>query len=287
MNIIKYDIYLTKTKMIKPNALILSSDSLPNYGLDLIFSTIKEAGLDGIDLAMWKWFDAWNEDYVKKLSFQYDLPVYVIQTSAKLNQKEMNKALDLCEATGSTTICINAPRITEFKASSFIKDNLPEYQKQNPGLNFSIINPTNSNFFALPIPEFHFSNVNDIVKKYEAYLGLDIANIDIENFEEDFIRKIEEYSPYISVLYFSDKDKKGHNHLLPGDWDLNLTGFLKKLRKIWYARPVSIKIDFSNQELSNRDKIIEQLVKIREFYEKHFLNEKVDPQGDNNFEDEE
>jgi hypothetical protein len=57
--------------------------------------------------------------------------------------------------------------------------------------------------------------VNDIVKKYEAYLGLDIANIDIENFEEDFIRKIEEYSPYISVLYFSDKDKKGHNHLLP------------------------------------------------------------------------
>ncbi|MBQ7074946.1 hypothetical protein IJM86_08145 [bacterium] len=85
--------------MIKPNALILSSDSLPNYGLDLIFSTIKDAGLDGIDLAMWKGFDAWNEAYVKKLSFEYDLPVYVVQTSAKLNQKEMNKALDLCETT--------------------------------------------------------------------------------------------------------------------------------------------------------------------------------------------
>jgi hypothetical protein len=55
---------------------------------------------------------------------------------------------------------------------------------------------------------------------------------------------------------------------------------LKKLRKIWYARPVSIKVDFSSQELSNREKLIEHLKKIKEFYEKYFLNEKVETNGE-------
>ena len=217
--------------MLKTNALLLSTDTLPNYGLDRVFAVAKEAEFDGVDLAMWKGFDAWDEDYVQKLAFQYDLPVYAIQTSAKLNQKEMNKALDLCGATGADTICINAPKVTEFKVYDFISNNLPEYQKENPDLNFSIINPVNSKLFALPIPEFRFSNIIDIVKKYSAYVGLDITNLDIDSFEEDFMRKIEDYAPYISVLYLSDKDKKGKSHLVPGEGDLDLVNFLKKLKK--------------------------------------------------------
>ena len=262
--------------MIKPNALILSTDSLPNYWLDLIFSIGKEAELDGIDLAMWKGFDAWDDEYVKKLSFDYDLPVYAIQTSAKLNQKEMNKALDLCEATGASTICINSPKVTEFKVYDFISGNLETYQKENPSINFSIINPSDSKLFALPIPEFRFSNIIDIIKKYSAYIGLDISNLDNDTFEEVFVRKIEEYAPYISILYLSDKDKKGKGHLLPWEWDLDLAKFLKNLRKVWFSRPVSIKTTFEAQDLANREKLITNLKKVKEFYEKYFLNEKVE-----------
>jgi sugar phosphate isomerase/epimerase len=180
---------------------------------------------------MWKGFDAWDEEYVQKLAFEYNLPVYVVQTSAKLNQKELNKALDLCAATGADTICINAPKITEFKVYDFIADNLASYQKENPDLNFAIINPIDSKLFALPIPEFRFSNIIDIVKKYSAYIGLDISNLDIDTFEEDFSRALEDYAPYISVLYLSDKDKKGKSHLMPGDGSLDLVNFLKKLNK--------------------------------------------------------
>ena len=262
--------------MLKSNALILSTDSLPNYWLDLIFSIVKDVWLDGIDLAMWKWFDAWDEDYVRKLSFDYDLPVYAIQTSSKLNQREMNKALDLCESTWASTICINAPKITEFKIYDFISGNLETYQKENPSINFSIINPVDSKLFALPIPEYRFSNVIDIVKKYSSYLWLDISNLDTETFEENFIRKLEEYAPYISILYLSDKDKKWHGHLLPWNGDLDLIKFLKKLRKIWFSRPVSIKIDFTPQELSDKEKLMTKLSKVKEFYEKYFLNEKIE-----------
>ena len=256
----------------KTNPLLLSTDSLPNYWLDLIFTIAKNAGFDGIDLAMWKWFDARDDEYVQKLSLDHNMPVYIVQTSAKLNQKEMEKALDLCQATNASTICINAPKITNFKAYDFIADNLKNYKEANPDIQFTILNPKDSKLFALPIPEYRFRNVIDIVKKHDAYVGLDISNIDINSFENEFTRKIDDYAPYISVVYLSDKTKAGKSHLIPGEWNLDLQIFLKKLRKSWYNRPISVKIDFKPTELANKSKLEKQLKKVRAYYDKYFLN---------------
>ncbi|GHW02390.1 hypothetical protein AGMMS50249_1760 [candidate division SR1 bacterium] len=254
------------------NPLLLSTDTLPNYGLDRVFSIAKEAGYDGIDLAMWKGFDAWDENYVQELALTYDLPVHVIQTSSKLNLKEMDKALDICATTGAHTICVNAPKITDFKVYDFIADNLSSYQEKNPTLKFTIINPETSKLFVLPIPEFRFANIIDIVKKYNAYIGLDISHMEITTFEEEFVRKLEEFLPYISVIYLSDQDKKGKTHLMPGEGDLDIVHFLQKLKKIGYTNPFSVKIEFKLADLANREKVLTQLIKTREFYEKHFYS---------------
>ena len=256
----------------KTNALLLSTDTLPNYWLDLIFSIAKSTGFDGIDLAMRKWFDARDEEYVQKLSLEHDMPVYVVQTSAKLNQKEIEKALDICQATNADTICINAPKITDFKAYDFVSWNLKNYKESNPDIHFTIINPKDSKLFALPIPEFRFSNIIDIVKKYDAYIWLDVSNIDTDSFENEFTRKIDDYAPYISVIYLSDKTKNWRWHLIPGEWNLDLVQFLKGLKKSWYNRPISIKIDFKPTELANKEKLRKQLKKIKSFYDKYLTN---------------
>jgi hypothetical protein len=47
---------------------------------------------------MWKSFDSRNVDYVRKVSEKHQMPVKVIQTSASINLKEINQALDLCAA---------------------------------------------------------------------------------------------------------------------------------------------------------------------------------------------
>ena len=256
----------------KQNALLLNTDALPNYGLDLIFSMAKENWFDGIDLAMRKWFDAWDENYVQKLSLTYDMPVYIVQTSAKLNQKELEKALDICQATNCDTICINAPKITDFKAYDFISDNLKNYKDTNPDIHFTILNPKDSKLFALPIPEYRFSNIIDIVKKYDCYIGLDINNIDVDLFENEFTRKIDDYAPYISVIYISDRTKNWKAHLALWDGTLDLKTFLERLRKSWYSRPMSIKLDFKSTELANKSAINRQLTKIRTYYDKFFMN---------------
>jgi len=96
-------------KSVNKPLFLISTDSFSNCGLDMVFELSKSAGFDGIDLAIWKNFDARNVDYVKKLSATHDIPIKVIQVSDNVNQKELNKALDLCEATGADTITINAP----------------------------------------------------------------------------------------------------------------------------------------------------------------------------------
>lgn len=256
----------------KENALLLSTDTLPNYWLDLIFSIAKNNWFDWIDLAMRKWFDARDEEYVQKLSLDHNLPVYIVQTSAKLNQKELDKALDLCQATNCDTICINAPKITDFKAYDFITDNLKAYKDNNPDIHFTIRNPKDSKLFALPIPEFRFSNIIDIVKKYDCYIWLDISNIDVDLFENEFTRKVDDYAPYISVIYLSDKNKNGKSHLVLWDGTLDLKTFFKRLKKSWYSRPMSIKLDLKPTELANKSTLKKQFKKIRAYYDKFFLN---------------
>lgn len=256
----------------KKNPLLLSTDSLPNYGLDLIFSIAKAAWFDGIDLAIWKWFDARDEEYVQKLALNHNMPVCVIQTSSKLNQKEMEKALDLCAATGANIISINAPKITDFKAYDFIVDNLKSYKESNPDINFTILNPKDSKLFALPIPEYRFSNIIDIVKKYDAYVWLDISNMDMDSFENEFTRKVDDYVPYLSVIYLSDKTKDWKSHLIPWEWTLDLQTFLKRLKKGWYERPISVKLDFKPTELASKEKLKKQLKKVKTYYEKYYLN---------------
>ena len=63
------------------NKILLSTDTMSSYGLDMIFEMAKKCWFDGIDLAVWKWFDAWNEGYVRSLLKKHELPVYSIKTS--------------------------------------------------------------------------------------------------------------------------------------------------------------------------------------------------------------
>lgn len=255
---------------------LISTDSFSNCGLDMVFELSKSAGFDGIDLAIRKNFDARNVDYVKKLSTTHGIPIKVIQVSDNVNQKELNKALDLCEATGADTITINAPTYFNLKSYNFIVDNIAAYKKDNKHIHFAIINPEEANVFALPIPKFHFTNIVDIVKKYWCYLGFDLANFDADTLENEIMRKLPNLLPYIAVLYFSDKNRLGEWHLLPGEWTLKLGAFLKKIKQNGFMRYFSSKINISKGELADAEKLADLLKKAREYYKTHFEDLKTD-----------
>lgn len=252
---------------------LLSSDTLGWCGLDLIFEAAAKAWFDGIDLAMRKNFDSWNVSYVKKLSEKHNIPVKAIQTSRTLNKKEMDKALDLCEALNVDTININAPKYFDYKSYNFIKDNIDSYKKANPDIVFSIINPMDSTFFAVPIPKYRFNNVVDIIKKDGCNLWLDISNMDEDSFEDTFMRKLADFLPYISTIYISDKNKEWKSHLMLWEWVLKIPTFLKKLAEDKYNRFISVKFNMWKWDLVDGDKIDLLLKKMVDYVHEYFKTE--------------
>lgn len=250
--------------------IILSTDTLSGYGLDLIFQIAKDTGYEGIDLALWKNFDSWNVDYVYKLTQTYDLPVKCIQLSDRTNPKEMNIALEMARKCNCDTISINSPSIFNIKSYSFLSNNLSGYRSQNAKIKFSIINPPKHNLFILPIPKFRFSNIVDIIKKYHCYLAFDIVNIDDQMLETEFMRKIPNFIPYLSVVYLSDKSKTGQVHLPLGDGELKLPNILKKLKQFEYQNTFSIKLELTKRELSDQGKVELILKKCKAYYNEYF-----------------
>lgn len=268
-----------KTKASKakePVKFLISTDSFSNCGLDLIFDLAKEAGFDGIDLAIRKSNDALNVNYVKKLSAKHEMPVKTIQVSENVTQKELEKALDLCEATGADTIAINAPKFFNIKSFNFLVDNIENYKKANRHIHFSIINPKNENIFPLPIPQYRFNNIVEIIKKYWCYIGLDISNFEAEVLENEFMKKLNNFLPYISIIYVSDKNRSGDGHLLPWEWTLKLETLLKKVKKGNYSRYLSAKINIKKADLADAEKLITILKKARRYFAETFENAKVD-----------
>ena len=258
------------------NSLLLSTDTLSWYGLDLIFQIAKKLWYDGIDLAMRKNFDSRNVKYVTKLSQEHELPISIIQVSADVSMKELNQAIQLADALDCKVITLNSPRIFNFKSFSFIEKNIWLYRKQNPTIQFAIINPPKDNLFVLPIPKFRFSSIVDIIKTYHCHVGLDIVHLDETTLENDFMRKMPNFIPYISTVYLSDKSKTGTGHIPLGDGELKLPSLLKKFKQFEYAGFFSIKLCLSKSELADMDKIEIILKKCRIYYKEYFQDLKLD-----------
>jgi sugar phosphate isomerase/epimerase len=90
------------------------------------------------------------------------------------------------------------------------------------------------------------------------------------------LRKIKDFLPYLSVIYFSDKSRVGEWHILPGDWVLKLPTFLKKLKEYGYNRYLSTKIKISKADLSDSDKVKLILKKSRKYLQENYDEVELD-----------
>jgi len=267
---------LKKNKKIEDVKFLLSTDTLPGFWLDLIFELAKEAWFDWIDLAIWKIFDSLNVRYVKKLVTKYDFPVKIIQTSPRLNKKEMDKALDLCEALNVDTICINAPKFFDYKSYNFIKDTIEQYKSNNKDIKFSIINPVDSSYPPFHIiPKYRFGDVVEIIETYWCNLWLDISCMDLDDFENDFLKKVDRFVPYVSNLYLSDANSSSH-HMIPWEWEMKIPELLRRFKREWYNRFISLKVDLSKIDLSDTDKLDLLLKKAVAYFNDYYVNARVD-----------
>lgn len=254
--------------------IILSTDTLPSYGLDHIFNLAKDSWFDGIDLVLEKSFDAWNIKYVKKLIKQYGLPVEAIQTSSNITARELQQAVLLAQEVGASRIACNAPSYFDIKQYKLIADWIPEWKKQFPEIEFSIITPDASAMTFLPVfPKYRFSSVVEIIKKYKAMVALDTSHITQESWDTMMMKRLENMVPYISIIYAGDKNSSWVTHLPLGEWVLPLHTFFKQLYKYDYKGIFSLKLKFTKKDLADAEKIGMYFGKSIEYIQKHFNTE--------------
>jgi sugar phosphate isomerase/epimerase len=90
------------------------------------------------------------------------------------------------------------------------------------------------------------------------------------------MRKMKDFLPYLSVIYFSDKARIWDGHILPGEGVLKLETFLKKLKEYGFNRYISTKIQISKTDLSDSDKVKIILKKARKYLQEHYNEVELD-----------
>lgn len=235
--------------------ILLSSDTLSGYWLDHIFEVAKTTGFGGIDLAMWKNFDTWNSEYVKKLKTKHKIAAPIIQVSSDINSKEMDQALQLATILETKVIVINPPKRFNVRSFHFITTKLPQIQKDHPELQFAIVNPPDDTIFILPIPKFKFNNIDQITSKYHCNLALDITHVDGDFVDSEIMKKLPQHLKHTSTIYVSDKTKKWVRHLPLWEWDMKIDLLFKKMIKLSYEWYISIKYTLSKAQLADMDEV--------------------------------
>ena len=97
-----------------------------------------------------------------------------------------------------------------------------------------------------------------------------MVNVDDQMLESEFMRKIPNFIPYLSVIYLSDKSKTGQAHLPLGDGELKLPNILKKLKQFEYQNNFSVKLELSKRELSDQGKVELILKKCKTYYNEYY-----------------
>lgn len=181
----------------------------------------------------------------------------------------MNQALDLAGELGVDTITINPPGFFNIKSYKFVVDNLNSYKKSNPNIKFSIINPEKGTIL-LALPKYRFNSVIKIIKTYHANLGLDIANLEEEEFDSTLLRNLKNFVPYISTIYLSDKTQYDQSHVIPGDGILNIPSLMNKLHAADYKGYFSLKLHIDKKDLAHMEKLELILQRCISYYEQHY-----------------
>lgn len=249
--------------------LTLSTDSLKGYGLNRIFEFVKEAGYDGIDLAIDnRNYDTQNAAYVKSLSDATGVPVIAIQAPPQANPKKIKLAVDMAKVLGTKIVIIQPPKIFDFKYTQWMKNEIPKL-RQKENLSIALENASSSTFFGI-IPEHAMGNVLDL-KKFK-HACMDTTRI--AQRKEDLIRIYKALSKYLVHIHLSNM-KAGTPYSLPEKGILPIESFLTKLKQDGFPGAISLKVNPKFLTTGDDKEMLKVLADQKLFYETYFKNVKV------------
>lgn len=250
--------------------ILLTTESLRGYGLNRIFEFAKKAGYDGIDLSInFGQFDSYNADYINELIKEYDIPVHAVSAPNQIATKRVKEIINMTKKIGAKVLILQPPKLLDFKLASWLKTEIPKLREKE-FLSIALENAPAGTFLGF-IPEHAMANAQEL-KKFK-HISLDTARIGEK--KQDLMRAYSAFKKYLVHIHFSNV-YKGKKYAPPSEGIMPLESFLTKLKQDKYPGALSIKILPKFLHAGEDDKVIEELERIRKYYEKYYKNVKVE-----------
>ena len=244
--------------------LILCTDSLKGYGLNRIFKFAKDAGYEGIDLALDpKQYDSLNPEYVSELIDQYDLPVVTVSSYRTSNKKKIAEFVKFAKDIAANVVVLQPPKTLEFSFTKWLKKEIPRL-RQKEDISIAMENSPAGSYFGI-IPEYGLADKEDL--KNFKHIALDTARIGEKH--QDLIRHYTYLKKYIVLVHLSNFHK-GKKYSKPQDGILPLESLLTKMKQDGYAGAVSIKVLPKHLHAGNDSDLVDELKKIKKYYDKYY-----------------
>lgn len=247
----------------------LSTDSLRGYGLNRIFELAKKAGYDGLDLAVdFGQFDTYNGEYIKTLIKEYDLPVHAVSIPKQASAKRIEEIIEMAKQVGAKVVILQPPKIHELKLSSWLRKEIPKLREKN-FISIAMENAPAGTYLGF-IPEYGMSNTADL--KSFKHISLDTARIGEKR--KDLMRAYSAFKKYLVHVHLSNV-YHGKKYAPPEEGIMPLESFLTKLKQDKYPGSIAIKILPKYLRVGDDEKVIDNLKKNREYYEKYYAKVEV------------
>jgi len=251
--------------------LALSTDSLKGYGLNRIFSIVKAAKYDGIDLAIDpKNFDTQNAEYIRSLIDQTGVPVLAIQTPPLSSPRKIMETVKMAKLLETRIIVIQPPKIFDFKFAQWLKNEIPKI-RQKENISIALENAPSETFLGI-IPEHAMGSMLDL-KKFK-HACLDTSRVAQKR--DDLIRVYKNLKKFLVHVHISNV-KAGKYYYLMNQGILPIESFLTKLKQDGFPGTISVKINAKFLNAGEDDKVMKALEEQKLFYDTYFTNVKVMP----------
>lgn len=243
--------------------LLLASDSLRGYGLNRIFTFAKEAGYDGLELALdLRQYDTQNGEYLKKLVDQHKMPIRVVRAFDNSTVKQANLALDIAKAVEAKIVVIDPPKLFDFKYKEWIQKQVPFLRKKY-SLKIALKNGPSEYLWGV-LPGRAMSSIPDLQNFKE--VCLDVSNLYAKKM--DLMKAYEMMKKYLVHIQLSNVNR-GKDHVLPDEGILPIESLLTKLKKDEYKFDLSLFVTPRSVMAGNDKNMMKNLEKMKKFIEKY------------------
>ena len=245
--------------------LILNTASLPNYGLDRVFSFAKESGIEGIEINVNKDLDTQNPEYLKKLEIRHNLPIKAFCMAESCEESHFKAFQLTVKHFPKVKINLNSPQNLSYGYKQWMNSIVPRLAEK-----YDLIFCRKNAPFRSILGIFPVRSENSLFTLAQAGdVCIDISALGTS--QEDIIRGLNVVGGKLQHVYLSNFYKETP-YGLPMEGSLPVESFLSKLKKQRWAGDFSLKVNRLRLSEGDDLMVVKKLKACTEFYQKFFLS---------------